>query len=77
MGTVMAALKHMMTTNPTAKIVMYSSMGQQALIAEAFKAGAKDFVVKPFQPQKVTEILFTAEAKPLLTSAFNLSQKAQ
>jgi two-component system chemotaxis response regulator CheY len=32
-------------------------MGQQALIADALKAGAKDFVVKPFQPQKVMEVL--------------------
>jgi two-component system, chemotaxis family, chemotaxis protein CheY len=51
------ALKQIVTTNPTAKIVMCSSMGQQALIAEALKAGAKDFVVKPFQPQKVMEVL--------------------
>ncbi len=51
------ALKHIVTENPSAKIVMCSSMGQQALIAEALKAGAKDFVVKPFQPQKVMEVL--------------------
>ncbi len=51
------ALKCIVTANPSAKIVMCSSMGQQALIAEALKAGAKDFVVKPFQPQKVMEVL--------------------
>ncbi len=51
------ALKQIVTANPAAKIVMCSSMGQQALIAEALKAGAKDFVVKPFQPQKVMEVL--------------------
>jgi two-component system, chemotaxis family, chemotaxis protein CheY len=51
------ALKQIVTTNPAAKIVMCSSMGQQTLIAEALKAGAKDFVVKPFQPQKVMEVL--------------------
>jgi two-component system chemotaxis response regulator CheY len=51
------ALKQIVTENPSAKIVMCSSMGQQALIAEALKAGAKDFVVKPFQPQKVMEVL--------------------
>jgi two-component system chemotaxis response regulator CheY len=51
------ALKHIMTTNPEAKVVMCSSMGQQVLIADALKAGAKDFVVKPFQPQKVMEVL--------------------
>ena len=51
------ALKQIVSTNPAAKVVMCSSMGQQALIAEALKSGAKDFVVKPFQPQKVMEIL--------------------
>lgn len=51
------ALKQIVAANPTAKIVMCSSMGQQALIAEALKSGAKDFVVKPFQPQKVMEVL--------------------
>jgi len=51
------ALKQIVTANPAQKVVMCSSMGQQALIAEALKSGAKDFVVKPFQPQKVMEVL--------------------
>jgi two-component system, chemotaxis family, chemotaxis protein CheY len=51
------ALKQIVSANPAAKVVMCSSMGQQALIAEALKSGAKDFVVKPFQPQKVMEVL--------------------
>ncbi len=51
------ALKQIVASNPEAKVVMCSSMGQQALIAEAIKLGAKDFVVKPFQPQKVMEVL--------------------
>jgi len=51
------ALKQIVIQNPTAKVVMCSSMGQQALIAEALKYGAKDFVVKPFQPQKIMEVL--------------------
>lgn len=51
------ALKHIVMASPSAKIVMCSSMGQQTLIAEALKSGAKDFGVKPFQPQKVMEIL--------------------
>jgi two-component system, chemotaxis family, chemotaxis protein CheY len=51
------ALKQIVTANPAAKVVMCSSMGQQALIAEALKSGAKDFVIKPFQPQKVLEVL--------------------
>ena len=51
------ALKQIVIANPNAKIVMVSSYGQQALITEALKAGAKDFIVKPFQPQKVMEAL--------------------
>ncbi|MEZ4589338.1 MAG: response regulator [Gemmatimonadales bacterium] len=38
-----------------AKILMCSAMGQQALVVEAIQAGAKDFVVKPFQPSRVLE----------------------
>lgn len=51
------ALKLIVAGNPAAKVVMCSSMGQQSLIAEALKSGAKDFVIKPFQPQKVLEVL--------------------
>jgi two-component system chemotaxis response regulator CheY len=51
------ALKLIVTANPTAKIVMCSSYGQEALVAAALRAGAKDFIVKPFQPQKVMEAL--------------------
>ncbi|MBT0160154.1 response regulator [Candidatus Bathyarchaeota archaeon A05DMB-2] len=51
------ALKQIVHESPSAKVVMVSSYGQQALIAEALKAGAKDFIVKPFQPQKVMEAL--------------------
>lgn len=51
------ALKKIMNINPSARVVMCSSMGQQALVVEALKSGAKDFIVKPFQPQKVMEIL--------------------
>ena len=40
---------------PAARIVMCSAMGQQALVVEAIQAGAKDFVVKPFQPSRVLE----------------------
>lgn len=36
-----------------AKIAMLSAMGQQSMVMDAIKAGAKDFVVKPFQPDKV------------------------
>jgi two-component system, chemotaxis family, chemotaxis protein CheY len=51
------ALKQIVSKNPSAKIVMCSSMRQQDLITEAIKSGAKDFVIKPFQPKKVLEAL--------------------
>ena len=41
--------------DPQARVLMCSAMGQQALVSEAIQAGAKDFVVKPFQPSRVLE----------------------
>src|SRR3954469_23021693 len=49
------AVREICKTNPEAKIMMCSAMGKQALEVEAIKAGAKDFVVKPFQPARVLE----------------------
>lgn len=51
------ALKQIMMKNPSATCVMCSSVGQQSLIVEALKSGAKDFVTKTFKPQKVMEVL--------------------
>ena len=49
------AVREIRKTDPDAKILMCSAMGQQALVVEAIQAGAKDFVVKPFQPSRVLE----------------------
>ena len=49
------AVREIMKIDPSAKILMCSAMGQQALVIEAIQAGAKDFVVKPFQPSRVLE----------------------
>ena len=47
------ALKEIRKIDPTAKVAMVTAMGQQAIVMEALKAGAKDFVLKPFQPDRV------------------------
>lgn len=47
------ALKTIRASDPNAKVVMCSAMGQQAMVIEAIQAGAKDFIVKPFQADKV------------------------
>jgi two-component system chemotaxis response regulator CheY len=49
------AVKEITRFDPQARVLMCSAMGQQALVAEAIQAGAKDFVVKPFQPSRVLE----------------------
>ena len=49
------AVREICKDYPEAKILMCSAMGQQALVVEAIQAGAKDFVVKPFQPSRVLE----------------------
>ncbi|MDD5448473.1 MAG: response regulator [Actinomycetota bacterium] len=49
------AVRKIIKANPDAKILMCSAMGQQPLVVEALEAGAKDFIVKPFQPAKVIE----------------------
>jgi len=49
------AIRRIMKEDPEAKILVVSAMGQQSLVKEAIEAGAKDFVVKPFKPEKVIE----------------------
>jgi len=49
------AVREICKEDPSARILMCSAMGQQALVVEAIQAGAKDFVVKPFQPSRVLE----------------------
>ena len=49
------ALKNIKAADANAKIIMCSAMGQQAMVIEAIQSGAKDFIVKPFQADRVLE----------------------
>ncbi|HEY0778310.1 MAG TPA: response regulator [Gemmatirosa sp.] len=49
------AVRAIRAHDPAARVVMCSAMGQQALVVDAIQAGARDFVVKPFQPGRVIE----------------------
>lgn len=49
------AVKQIKGLSPEAKIIMCSAMGQQAMVIESIQAGARDFIVKPFQAERVIE----------------------
>jgi two-component system chemotaxis response regulator CheY len=53
----LAALREILTLEPSAKIIMCSALGQESKVLEAIKSGAKDFVVKPFQPDRVLDAI--------------------
>ena len=48
-------LKKIREKDPNASVIMCSAMGQQAMVIESIQAGAKDFIVKPFQADRVLE----------------------
>jgi len=51
------AVKDIVAIDPGARVVMCSALGQEALVMEALKAGARDFIVKPFKPDAVLSTL--------------------
>ncbi|MDQ0228060.1 response regulator [Metabacillus niabensis] len=51
------ALKEIKGNFPDAKIIMCSAMGQQKMVVEAIEAGAKDFIIKPFDENRVLEAI--------------------
>lgn len=50
-------LKNIKAVDPNARVVMCSAMGQQMMVIEAIQSGAKDFIVKPFQADRVLEAI--------------------
>ncbi|HLS23033.1 MAG TPA: response regulator [Pseudogracilibacillus sp.] len=51
------AVREIRKTDPDVKIIMCSAMGQQRMVVEAIEAGAQDFIVKPFTPERIKEAL--------------------
>ena len=51
------AVRQIMSNDSQARIVMCSALGQQALVQDALTAGAKDFLIKPFNPSRVLEVV--------------------
>lgn len=46
-------LKEIRALDPNATVVMCSAMGQEAMVMDSIKSGAKDFIVKPFKPERI------------------------
>ena len=51
------ALKEIRSFDSLARVVMCTALGQKTMVVEAIQAGAKDFIVKPFQPDRVAEAM--------------------
>jgi two-component system chemotaxis response regulator CheY len=51
------ALKHIRLQHPHARVIMCSAMGQQGMVVQAIQAGAKDFIVKPLQSERVLQAI--------------------
>ena len=51
------ALEGIMSSDNNARVIMCSAMGQQSMVMDAIKSGAKDFIVKPFQADRVLEAI--------------------
>lgn len=51
------ATREILAENPSATVIICSALGQESLVMEAIEAGATDFIVKPFKPERVLEVV--------------------
>ena len=58
------AMRSIFAADPQARVIMCSALGQQGLIMEAIKAGVKDFIVKPFKPERMLSAIEKALKSP-------------
>jgi two-component system chemotaxis response regulator CheY len=56
----LSALREVVRMDPRANVIMVSALGQESLIAEAIEAGAREFIVKPFQASRVLKVVQSA-----------------
>ena len=54
------AMREILSLDPQARVLICSAIGQQSLMVEAIKAGARDFVVKPFKPERLASAIARA-----------------
>ena len=65
----LATLAEIIAINPSARVLMCSALGQEGKVIESIKLGAKDFVVKPFQPTRLLEAVGKARLAPPISPA--------
>ena len=58
------ALKTIRAADPNANVVMCSAMGQETMVIDAIRSGAKDFIVKPFKPERVLKTVTSIVGEP-------------
>ena len=58
------ALKAIRAKDPNANVVMCSAMGQESMVMDAVRSGAKDFIVKPFKPDRVLKTVSSIVGTP-------------
>ncbi len=60
----LAALRELVELDPAVRVVICSALGQETKVLDAIKAGAKDFVVKPFERDRLLSAVDKALGQP-------------